>query len=178
MPRKPSDIPNPTGQAFDALVPDWPADLKSSAQQVWLAGLGALAKAQAEGGKALETLIQDGLAVQRKTQAQTQERMTEATQRLSGVAAELSSRASGQWDKLEGLFETRVAKALHHMGVPLAADLQALSARIEALEQQVQAQATPRRTRRPSASAQTEAAPAQPVAAARRPRKKPAAASD
>ncbi len=159
MPRKPSDIPTPTGQAFEALVPDWPGSLKESAQNVWLSGLGALAKAQAEGGKAFETLVQEGMLVQRKTQEETQERLTELGQRMSQATASLSTKATDQWDKLEGIFENRVAKALHQLGMPVAADLQALSERIDALEQQVRALQEP-----------TPASPVQP----RKPRRKAA----
>ena len=41
--------------------------IKESAQQIWLAGLGAFAKAQEEGGKAFESLVKEGLTIQRKT---------------------------------------------------------------------------------------------------------------
>jgi poly(hydroxyalkanoate) granule-associated protein len=43
-------------------------DAKDSAQQIWLAGMGAFSKAQAEGGKVFEALIQEGMSLQRKTQ--------------------------------------------------------------------------------------------------------------
>ena len=34
--------------------------IKESTQQIWLAGLGAYAKAQEEGGKIFEALVQEG----------------------------------------------------------------------------------------------------------------------
>ena len=69
--------------------------IKDSAQQIWLAGLGAFSKAQAEGGKAFETLVKEGLSIQRKTQAVAEERISEATNRVSDMASDISSKATG-----------------------------------------------------------------------------------
>ena len=38
--------------------------IRESAQQIWLAGLGAFAKAQAEGGKVFEALVREGQTMQ------------------------------------------------------------------------------------------------------------------
>ncbi|PIF28761.1 poly(hydroxyalkanoate) granule-associated protein [Acidovorax sp. 56] len=107
--------------------------VKESAQQIWLAGLGAFSKAQAEGGKVFEALVKEGTTLQRKTQTVAEEKITEATQRMASAANEMGSRAAGQWDKLETIFEDRVAKALGRLGIPTARDLQALHERIDAL---------------------------------------------
>lgn len=112
--------------------------IKDSAQQIWLAGLGAFSKAQEEGGKAFDTLVKEGLSIQRKTQAVAEERISEATNKVSNMATDISSKASGQWDKLESIFEERVAKALNKLGVPSARDVDALIKRIDALNQHVQ----------------------------------------
>lgn len=112
--------------------------IKDSAQQIWLAGLGAFAKAQEEGGKAFESLVKEGLSIQRKTQAVAEERISEATNKVSSMATDISSKASGQWDKLESIFEERVAKALNKLGVPSARDVDALIKRIDALNLHVQ----------------------------------------
>jgi len=112
--------------------------IKDSAQQIWLAGLGAFSKAQEEGGKAFESLVKEGLSIQRKTQSVAEERISEASNRMSSMATEISSKATGQWDKLENLFEERVAKALNKLGVPSARDVDALIARIDELTQHVQ----------------------------------------
>ncbi|HEY2977034.1 MAG TPA: phasin family protein, partial [Burkholderiaceae bacterium] len=57
--------------------------VKDSAQQIWLAGLGAFSKAQEEGGKLFETLIKEGVSLQRKTQAQAEEKITQVTGKMS-----------------------------------------------------------------------------------------------
>ena len=111
--------------------------VKDSAQQIWQAGLGAFNKAQAEGSKAFEALVKEGVTLQRKTKSAAEEKLTEATHKMSSMANDISSKASGQWDKLESIFEDRVAKALNKLGVPSAKDVSALIARIDALNESV-----------------------------------------
>ncbi|MFM7533952.1 MAG: phasin family protein [Rubrivivax sp.] len=111
--------------------------VKDSAQQIWLAGMGAFAKAQAEGGKVFEALIQEGMALQRKTQGLAEEKIGEVTGRMSSMAGEVTAKAGEHWDRLESIFESRTAKALGRLGVPTAADLQALAARLDALASRV-----------------------------------------
>jgi poly(hydroxyalkanoate) granule-associated protein len=111
--------------------------VKESAQQIWLAGLGAFSKAQEEGGKVFEALVKEGVGLQRKTQSAAEEKLSEATTRMASMATDLSSRASGQWDKLESIFEDRVARALKKLGVPSAEDVAELSARVEELNRTV-----------------------------------------
>ena len=108
--------------------------VKDSAQQIWLAGLGAFSKAQEEGTKVFDTLVKEGMSIQRKTQAAAEEKISEATNRMASMATDLSSKASGQWGKLEDIFEERVSRALKKLGVPTAKDVEALQARIDELE--------------------------------------------
>jgi len=111
--------------------------VKDSASQIWLAGLGAFAKAQEEGGKVFDALVKEGLSIQRKTQAAAEEKISEATSKMANMATDISSRASGQWDKLENIFEERVSKALNKLGVPSAKDIDVLIARIDELNRNV-----------------------------------------
>jgi len=103
--------------------------MKDSAQHIWLAGLGAFAKAQEEGTKVFENLVKEGSHLQQTTQ-QAQAKMTEAAEKVGQMA-------SGQMDKLETIFEERVAKALKSMGLPSAQDVANLKARVEQLEKQL-----------------------------------------
>jgi poly(hydroxyalkanoate) granule-associated protein len=114
------------------------SSVKDSAQQIWQAGLGAFTRAQAEGTKAFESLVKEGVSIQRKTQAAAEEKISEATAKMSTLATDISSKASGQWDKLETIFEDRVAKALNKLGVPSAKDVSDLISRIDELSKAVQ----------------------------------------
>ncbi|WP_137890814.1 phasin family protein [Ramlibacter sp. 2FC] len=124
----------PSNAADETGDPPLTGAVKDSAQQIWLAGLGAFAKAQEEGGKMFEALVKEGLAIQRKTQAAAEEKITEVTSRMADMASDLTSRATGKWDKLENIFEDRVARALKTLGVPSARDIELLSARIDEME--------------------------------------------
>lgn len=115
-------------------APPFSNTVKESAGQIWLAGLGAFAKAQEEGTRMFDALVKEGLTLQRKTQAGAEEKISEASGRMASMATDISSRATGQWDKLENLFEERVSKAMKKLGVPSARDIEALAARVEALE--------------------------------------------
>ena len=146
--------------------------VKESAQQIWLAGLGAFSKAQEEGTKVFEALVKEGLSMQRKTQSVAEEKISEATSRMSNMASDISSRAAGQWDKLENIFEDRVAKSLAKLGVPSSRDLDVLNARIDALAKSM-GKSVPA-SAKPAAKASPKAKPAA-KAAAKAPAKKAAA---
>ena len=121
---------------------DFSSTIKESAQQIWLAGLGAFAKAQEEGSKVFDTLVKEGVSMQRKTQASADEKVAQASSKLASMASDLSAKATGQWDKLETIFEGRVSKALQQLGVPTHKDVDALSARIDELERKLSVRST------------------------------------
>ena len=109
------------------------SSVKDSAQQIWLAGMGAFAKAQAEGGKVFDALVKEGVSLQRKTQAVAEEKLGDVTGKMSSMASEVTSKAGASWDKLENIFEERTAKALGKLGVPTAKDVAELTRRVEEL---------------------------------------------
>ncbi|MEJ5991379.1 phasin family protein [Ramlibacter sp. PS3R-8] len=113
--------------------------VKESAQQIWLAGLGAFSKAQQEGGRVFEALVKEGVGLQRKTQSVAEDKLAEASSRMTSMAGDFTAKAAGQWDKLEGIFEERVSRALKRLGVPTSSDMQALVERIDELNRSVAA---------------------------------------
>lgn len=115
--------------------------LRESAHEIWLAGLGAFTKAQQEGSKMYDTLVQEGLAMQRKAQTTAEEKLNEAGEKVSSLARDLETRATSQWDKLESLFEDRVARAMQRLGIPSARVVHGLTTRLTELEKQLQARA-------------------------------------
>lgn len=166
---------------------DMPSSVKDSAQQIWQAGLAAFTRAQAEGSKAFESLVKEGVGIQRKTTSAAEEKIAEATSKMSSMATDISSKASGQWDKLETIFEDRVAKALNKLGVPSAKDVKALIDRIDELNAAVQKlssksaapKTTPAKKAAPKAAAKPAtktAAPAPAKAPAKKAARKTAAA--
>jgi len=107
--------------------------VKDSAQQIWLAGMGAFSKAQAEGGKVFEALVKEGMNLQKKTQSVAEEKISAVTGRMTSMAGEVQAKAGQHWDKLESIFEARTARAMNKLGVPTAKDLDSLARRVDAL---------------------------------------------
>jgi poly(hydroxyalkanoate) granule-associated protein len=117
-----------------------------ASKDIWLAGLGAMAQAQAQaraqGGKAFENLVADGLAFQRKSQAAAQEKINEAAAHFNQLAqglggslgAGLIPAVGAKVDRLEHLFEDRVARALKSLGLPTSQEVANLQARVAQLE--------------------------------------------
>ncbi len=109
------------------------SSVKDSAQQIWLAGMGAFSKAQEEGTKVFEALVKEGMTLQKKTQGIAEDKISEVTGKMSAMAGTVSAKAGQNWDKLETLFEARTAKAMNKLGVPTAKDVEALTERVDAL---------------------------------------------
>jgi poly(hydroxyalkanoate) granule-associated protein len=109
----------------------------ASAQQIWLAGMGAFSRAQSEGGKVFETLMKEGQNLQRKTQGLAEDKIHDVTGKMTSMAGEVQSKAGQHWDKLESIFEQRTAKAMAKLGVPTAKDVDALIQRVDDLAQAV-----------------------------------------
>ena len=113
------------------------SSVRESAKEIWLAGMGAFAKAQAEGKQVFEALVKEGNSLQKKTQGVAEEKFSEVTSKMTSMADEVTAKAGQHWDKLETIFEERTAKALKKLGVPTAKDVQALMDRVDALSAQV-----------------------------------------
>ena len=140
--------------------------VKESAQQIWLAGMGAFSRAQAEGSKVFEALVKEGTSLQKKTQSAAEEKIVEVTSKMSSMAGDVQAKAGQSWDKLEGIFEERTAKALNKLGVPSAKDVDALTARIDELGSKLAKLA--KATTAKAAPAKTAAKPAAKRATARK----------
>lgn len=142
------------------------AAVKDSAQQIWLAGLGAFAKAQEEGMKVFDALVREGRGIQKRTRTVTEDRITEVTGKVGKVAGGLSKQATDSWDRLESVFEQRVARALNRLGVPTNTDIRTLIARVDALNASVQALGgkPARAARKPAAKVVKARAARKPVA--------------
>jgi poly(hydroxyalkanoate) granule-associated protein len=111
------------------------------ARQIWLAGLGAFAKAQDEGGRFFETLVREGQAIDarmRKSAAEKTEQTKDEVDAVKGKVEEFRDKAAGTWNKLEEVFQGRVARALRRLGVPTHADIQQLFQQVELLGQNIQ----------------------------------------
>ena len=108
-------------------------NLGESAQQVWLAGVGAFGRAQSEGTKLFETLVKEGLSLEQVTRKVAGGRVDAVRDAVENKVGQARERASDTWDRLEKVFEERVQRALRRLEVPSREDLGALIDRVDAL---------------------------------------------
>jgi poly(hydroxyalkanoate) granule-associated protein len=132
------------------------ATVQDSARQIWLAGLGAFAKAQEEGAKVFDALVQEGKGLEAKTRKMTESRVNDMNAQMNKAAATAtkaaqaaSDKANAAWDKLEQVFEDRVARALNRLGVPTHKDINSLSKQVAELSSAVTALRAKQATKAP-----------------------------
>lgn len=121
--------------------------LGESAQQVWLAGVGAFGRAQAEGGKLFETLVKEGLTLEQSTRKLAGGGVDAVRDVVENRVGQARERAADTWDRLEKVFEDRVQRALRRLEVPSREDLGTLVDRVDALNAELRNLGSGRRAR-------------------------------
>jgi poly(hydroxyalkanoate) granule-associated protein len=127
--KKSASTEKKTGNLAESLV--------GSANEIWLAGLGAFAKAQSEGKKIYDKLIDEGKDFEKLFKSVPQKAVSDVKSTVSSTVSSAKKRASESWDKLEDVFEKRVEKSLKSLGVPTGDELGELVKRIETLTKEV-----------------------------------------
>jgi poly(hydroxyalkanoate) granule-associated protein len=153
------------------------------AEQIWLAGLGAFAKAQEQSGKFYETLVKEGAVLEKATRKLTGTKVEDVRGMVENTVSQVKERASDTWDRLEQVFENRVSKALGTLGIPGRVELEQLAKRVDELSKAVRALDASNRSqttaKKPAAAKPVKAAAAPkvaPVKAAAAPKAAPAKA--
>ena len=120
-----------------------PADLIENVQQIWLAGMGAIAKAQKDGPAAFHDAVAEGLELLTRSRSSAEQMIRDVFQSAQGsVQTRLGSardQATETWDNLEALFQNRVHKAMQQLGVPSADEIRLLTKRVAELNDNVKA---------------------------------------
>lgn len=130
--------------------------LSESASQIWLAGMGALGRAQAEGNKLFEVLVKEGMTLEQSARRVAGGRAEVVRDAVEKSVWQTRDRAAETWDKLEKGFEDRVQRTLTRLGVPGRDDVTALRERVDALNAEL------RKANRAGAARKTAEAPAPP----------------
>ena len=152
-------------------------NLGESAQQVWLAGVGAFGRAQAEGNKLFESLVKEGLSLEQITRKVAGGKVEAVRDVVETKVDQARGRASDTWDRLEKVFEDRVQRALRRLDVPSREDLSSLIDRVDSLNGELRKRggsAAPRKaaTRNTAAAKKAPAAPRKATAKKAAPAKK------
>lgn len=118
-----------------------PEPLRQGVQQVWLAGMGAFARAQKEGPAAFQEAVAEGLKLLGQSQSTARQRMRDvfetAQETLQSRVGGARDQAQETWDNLETLFQSRVQRAMHQLGVPTAEEIRILTRRVAELNESV-----------------------------------------
>ena len=138
--------------------------LSESAQQIWLAGVGAFGRAQVEGTKLFEALVKEGLSLEQTARKLAGGRADVVRDAVESRVGQARERAVDTWDKLEKVFEDRVQRALVKLGVPGRDDVSALADRVDALNAELRRLRTPHATSTRPAVHKGPAAKKKPVA--------------
>jgi len=117
------------------------AQLLQGVQQVWLAGMGAIARAQKEGPSAFQDAVFDGLRLLSQSRSAAQrvvrDAFESAQETLQTRVGGARDQAQETLDNLETLFQNRVQRAMHQLGVPTAAEIRVLTKRVAELNESV-----------------------------------------
>ena len=109
-------------------------ELRASAEKVWLAGLGALATAEEEGGKAFKSLVRKG----ERYQKSLKKPVGDARKQVEGTVEDVRDHAGKTWKKVEDAFDHQVTMALHRLGVPTRKEVADLTRRVEQLTRKLE----------------------------------------
>jgi poly(hydroxyalkanoate) granule-associated protein len=119
------------------------ANVIGMGHQVWLAGLGALARAQREGPKLFESLVEEGSTIEQRQRTNVRHLALGAWKDLRETVDTRTAAARGKanetLDNLEQMFQARVQKALQQLGMPTSHEIGALSRKVNELNRSVQA---------------------------------------
>jgi poly(hydroxyalkanoate) granule-associated protein len=122
-------------------APSRQAQLLQGVQQVWLAGMGAVARAQQDGPGAFNDAVAEGLKLLDQSRSTAQRMVRDAFETAQETLQSRVGGARGQaqetWDNLEALFQNRVQRAMHQLGVPTAEEIRALTRRVTELNENV-----------------------------------------
>ena len=145
-------------------------EVAENAHQIWLAGLGAVATAQEEGGKLFKNLVKKGENFEKAGK----ERVDQAVGAVSGVKVV----AESYWETFERTLDDKVTAVIHRIGVPTKDEIDTLTERVENLTQAIEklrAKETPKPRTRTAAKTTARKPAAKKAPAKKAPAKKTAA---
>lgn len=135
-------------------------DLAQVGHNIWLAGLGALARAQREGPRLFDSLVEEGSEVHEHARDVTQTAFKKVVAEARGAADArvnaLRGKAGETWENVEKIFQSRVRNALQQLGMPTSREIRALTLKVDQLSRGVEG--LTKRTRRSAGTRASAAA--------------------
>lgn len=131
---------NETGSPAAATPRRRAIDFRKYTKQIWLAGLGAFSRAEEEGARLFDTLVQAGAELESKSSELipgAEERGPDAPEQDPRQLS-LADKVQDTRDRLERLLDEGLYQAMSRLGLPSSRDLQQLSQTVERLQTQIQ----------------------------------------
>ena len=100
-------------------------DIMDSAHKVWLAGLGAVAMAEQEGGKLFSNLVEKGQKLEKKGK--------DEVEKAKGAVSGMKTVAESYWDTFGRTIDDQVTAVIHRIGVPTKDEIETLTKKVEQL---------------------------------------------
>ena len=108
--------------------------LGESAQHVWMAGIGALGRAQTEGSRLFASLVEEGEELERRARTAASDRADDVMEAVGSGVDDVRGRAEDTWERWEKALDERMQRALSRMGVPSRDDVSELERKVGTLE--------------------------------------------
>ena len=100
-------------------------EIMESAHKVWLAGLGALAMAEEQGGKFFANLVDEGQKFEKKGK--------DKVEKAKGTMAGVKTVAESYWETFGRTVDDRMTAVIHRIGVPTKEEIETLTKKVEDL---------------------------------------------
>ena len=107
--------------------------IADTAQQIWLAGLGAFAKAQEEGSRAFEQLISEGSELERQTRKYTKEKLGSLRETMTETTRRLQRSGQNSYEQLQRVVDKRIGEAIDRLALPSSEEFRLLADQISRL---------------------------------------------
>jgi len=159
-------------------------EIAEQLDHVFLAGLGAFSNAQKMGTETFETLVKDGEKYRKATSKKTESLIEDVQGTIREMSDDAQSKAEGlldrvrdrsKLDKLQSVFDKRVADAMDRMNVPSKNDIAKINKKLNKILKAVQSKEKKaparKRTTKKSTPAATKKTPAKKAPAAKAPEK-------
>jgi poly(hydroxyalkanoate) granule-associated protein len=105
-------------------------ELKDSVHRIWLAGLGALAAAEEEGGKIFSRLVDRGRDVESRGKVEVDKVKVEVDK--------FKTKAESTFENLGEKFDEKLTSTLNRLGVPTRDEIRNLTQKVEELNAKIE----------------------------------------
>lgn len=105
-------------------------ELKESVHRIWLAGLGALAVAEEEGGKVFSRLVERGRDVESKGKVEVD--------KMKADAERFKAKAESAFETWGDKFDEKITATLRRLGVPTREEIRNLTQKVEELNAKIE----------------------------------------